>query len=172
MRTRLRVARPEPVFDTDAGIQAAVNAYGAELYGFACRALDDHGLAEEAVQEVFVRAWRASDRFDPSLGSLRTWLFAILRNVIIDAAILSLQHSFIVDNYQCGDPLQELEVNGAIAQKYRGPVGTGNGSTPVSGFIKDYEYDDRFRYRSPPYFLNPIDSAWDVIRSHEQVPAR
>ena len=86
MRTRLRVMRPEPVLDTDAGIQAAVNAYGAALYGFACRALDDHGLAEEAVQEVFVRAWRASDRFDPSLGSLRTWLFAILRNVIIDAA--------------------------------------------------------------------------------------
>lgn len=96
----------------------------------------------------------------------------IVRNVTIDAAILSLQHSFIVDNYQCGDPLQVLEVNGAIAQKYRGPVGTSSGGNPQSGFIKDYEYDDRFRYRSPPYFLNPIDSAWDVIRSHEQVPAR
>jgi len=31
-----------------------------------------------------VRAWRASARFDPTLGSLRGWLFAILRNVIID----------------------------------------------------------------------------------------
>ena len=78
--------RPQPVLDTDAGIQAAVNAYGAEMFGFARRALDDVGLAEEAVQEVFVRAWRAADRFDPSLGSLRAWLFAILRNVVIDTA--------------------------------------------------------------------------------------
>ena len=31
-----------------------------------------------------MRAWRASARFDPTLGSLRGWLFAILRNAIID----------------------------------------------------------------------------------------
>ena len=40
-------------------------------------------------------------------------------DVRIDAAILSLQHSFIVDNYNCGR-LGKLTVNGAIAQKYRG----------------------------------------------------
>ena len=40
--------------------------------------------AEEAVQDTFLRAWRAGDRFDPELGSLRTWLFAILRNVVVD----------------------------------------------------------------------------------------
>ncbi len=33
-----------------------------------------------------MRAWRASARFDPTLGSLRGWLFAILRNAIIDQA--------------------------------------------------------------------------------------
>jgi len=41
-------------------------------------------MAEEAVQETFLRAWRAGKRFDPEIGSLRTWLFAILRNVVID----------------------------------------------------------------------------------------
>ena len=105
------------------------------------------------------------------IGNVDSTNDPIVRNVTIDAAILSLQHSFIVDNYECGR-LGTLSVNGAIAQKYRGPVGTGSGSNPSTGFLKDYEYDDRFRYRSPPYFLNPIDSAWDVIRSHEQVPAR
>ena len=65
-------------------VRAAYAAHAAELYGFAVRSLGDAGLAEEAVQETFLRAWRAGDRFDPQLGSLRTWLFAILRNVVID----------------------------------------------------------------------------------------
>ena len=65
-------------------VREAYAAHATELYGFAVRSLGDPGLAEEAVQETFLRAWRAGDRFDPQLGSLRTWLFAILRNVVID----------------------------------------------------------------------------------------
>lgn len=65
-------------------VRDAYAAHAGELYGFAVRSLDDAGLAEEAVQETFVRAWRAGERFDPEIGSLRTWLFAILRNVVID----------------------------------------------------------------------------------------
>jgi RNA polymerase sigma-70 factor, ECF subfamily len=65
-------------------VREAYAAHSAELFGFAVRSLGDAGLAEEAVQETFLRAWRAGDRFDPQIGSLRTWLFAILRNVVID----------------------------------------------------------------------------------------
>ncbi|MFN0093091.1 MAG: sigma-70 family RNA polymerase sigma factor [Acidimicrobiales bacterium] len=65
-------------------LQGAYAEHGAELYRFALRSLGDRGLAEEAVQDTFLRAWRASERFDARVGSLRTWLFAILRNRIID----------------------------------------------------------------------------------------
>jgi RNA polymerase sigma-70 factor (ECF subfamily) len=65
-------------------VREAYAAHAGELYGFAARSLGDSGLAEEAVQETFLRAWRAGERFDPQIGSLRTWLFAILRNVVID----------------------------------------------------------------------------------------
>ena len=65
-------------------VREAYAAHSGELYGFAVRSLGDSGLAEEAVQETFLRAWRAGERFDPQIGSLRTWLFAILRNVVID----------------------------------------------------------------------------------------
>ena len=68
----------------DEGLRMAYRAHGTELYGMALRTLGDRGLAEEAVQETFVRAWSAGERFDPELGSLRTWLFAIGRNVVID----------------------------------------------------------------------------------------
>jgi len=59
-------------------------AHGAELYRFANRALRDAGAAQDVVQDTFLRAWRAADRYDPQLASLRTWLFSIARNVIVD----------------------------------------------------------------------------------------
>jgi RNA polymerase sigma-70 factor (ECF subfamily) len=59
---------------------------GGELYRMSHRALNDDGLAEEAVQETFLRAWRSADRYDPKRSSLRTWMFAIARNVTIDLA--------------------------------------------------------------------------------------
>lgn len=36
------------------------------------------------MQEVFLRAWRAADSYDARLGGVRTWLFTIVRNVVID----------------------------------------------------------------------------------------
>ena len=88
----------------------------------------------------------------------------------IDAAMLAIDHSFIVDNWYCGSSLGNLTVNGAIAQKYRGTVGTfGNSNT---GFIKDYNYDDRLRYRQPPHFLDPVQTGWRVVRQTEQTPPR
>jgi type II secretory pathway pseudopilin PulG len=85
----------------------------------------------------------------------------------IDAAILSLAHSFMVDNYMCGGSEGDLTVNGAIAQYYRGVVGTGNGTT---GYYKDYNYDDRLKIREPPNFLDPIKTSWRIVRSTEQKP--
>ncbi len=81
------------------------------------------------------------------------------------AAIVSVDHSFTVQNYTDGDPLGDLTVFGAIAQKYRGPVGTfyTSSGNPASGYDKDYNYDDRLRYISPPHFLDPVKSAWQVI---------
>lgn len=82
------------------------------------------------------------------------------RDAEIDAAILSVQHSFLVP--QWGRPwskgLDDLSVTGVIAQRFRGPVGTTSGS----GYLKDYVYDTRLQYLSPPKFLDPVASAWTV----------
>lgn len=86
-----------------------------------------------------------------------------LRDVKLWAAILSLNHSFTVQNFGYGqhNRLGQLSVFGAIAQKYRGPVGTG-GASPTTGYLKDYVYDQRLKYISPPHFMDPVNSAWHV----------
>jgi Tfp pilus assembly protein PilX len=93
-----------------------------------------------------------------------------MSNPRIDAAILAISHSFIVDHYDCGNPLGTLTVNGDISQKFRGPVGTFSGSGIVSGYTKDYNYDDRLRYLEPPHFLDPVQVAWHIQRETLDYP--
>ena len=81
-------------------------------------------------------------------------------NVTIDGAILTLAHSFFVDNYDCGGAFGTLTVHGAIAQKFRGIVGT---STP-SGYLKNYNYDNRLGLILPPYLFDLQNTQWGVNR--------
>jgi type II secretory pathway pseudopilin PulG len=83
-----------------------------------------------------------------------------LKNVTIEAALLAINHSFIVDNYNCGSSLGTLTVIGAIAQNYRGAVGTSGGT----GFLKNYNYDERLKTIEPPSFIEPVQSDWVVGR--------
>jgi hypothetical protein len=89
-------------------------------------------------------------------------------SITIQAAILAIKHSFIVDNWYCGSSLGTLTVDGAIAQVYRGPVGTSGGT----GYIKNYTYNDRLRFQEPPFFIDPVQSSWKIVRQNEQIPAR
>jgi hypothetical protein len=111
------------------------------------------------IADNFVRAYHPCSSSGTNLPGTET-------NIQIDAAILSLQHSFTVDEYDCGAQLGTLTVNGAIAQKFRGPVGQ-FGSSP-HGYTKNYNYDDRLLYRSPPFFLDPVQSAWRTVSYTEE----
>ncbi len=82
----------------------------------------------------------------------------------LSAAILSVTHSFRVQNYQYGNDLGRLNLTGAIGQKFRGIVGV----IGSSGFTKNYVYDNRLKYASPPKFLDPVQSAYQVASYSEQ----
>ncbi len=69
---------------TGDALRALYRTYAGELLGFALNALGERGAAEEIVQEVFTRAWRHAERYDPDRGSVRTWLYQIARHAIID----------------------------------------------------------------------------------------
>jgi RNA polymerase sigma-70 factor (ECF subfamily) len=117
------VVEPECAEAADeAGLHRAFLAHGSELFGFARRALDDASAAEEVVQETFVRAWRARHRFDPKLGSLRTWLFAIERNVVIDQArarALRRTEPLVEDVVSNGDDLEQAMVGWQVEEGVR-----------------------------------------------------
>lgn len=57
--------------------------YGRLVYAVAFRVLGRHDLAEDAVQQTFVRAWQAADRLDASRDPA-AWLATISKRVAID----------------------------------------------------------------------------------------
>ncbi|MCX4095365.1 RNA polymerase sigma factor [Nocardia sp. alder85J] len=69
---------------TESGLASILATEQALLHWRAFRRLGDTGLAEHAVQETLLRAWRACATYDPARGSVRTWLLSIERNVLTD----------------------------------------------------------------------------------------
>ncbi|GAA4354073.1 hypothetical protein GCM10023145_21430 [Angustibacter luteus] len=87
-------------------------------------------------------------------------------NRFVYASIQTLQHSFWVQTYNQGDKLGKLSVRGSIAQRWRGAVGT-SGNT---GYTKDYKYDPRLKFSSPPYFPQWTNATWSAATTGELKP--
>lgn len=92
----------------------------------------------------------------------------------IDAAILSVARSFLVQNWDqgaavsvMGNDASKLTIKDAIAQKHRGPVGTGGATSIATGYLKNYIYDPRLMTLPPPYFLKPVSAPWGVSKLSE-----
>lgn len=58
--------------------------YARRVYGFGVRLLGDRQLAEELVQETFVRLWRSAASFDPQRGSVTAFVLTMARRLAID----------------------------------------------------------------------------------------
>jgi RNA polymerase sigma-70 factor, ECF subfamily len=70
--------------DLGAPLAELYRRYASRLYGFGLKLLGDAGLAEELVQECFVRLWRTAGRFDAGKASVGTYLFTIARSLAVD----------------------------------------------------------------------------------------
>jgi RNA polymerase sigma-70 factor, ECF subfamily len=73
----------EQIAAGDAGfpVSELYRRYGRRLYRYGVQTLGNDGLAEEMIQECFVRLWRTTGRFDPAKASVRTYLLVMARSV-------------------------------------------------------------------------------------------
>lgn len=60
------------------------DAYSGALYGIVLRIVQAPELAQQVIQDTFVKVWRNSASYDSSKGRLFTWLANIARNTAID----------------------------------------------------------------------------------------
>ncbi len=80
----------------------------------------------------------------------------------INAALLAVNNSIRVQSHDRGGRLGTLRIFGAMGQSFRGTVGTARNGNLRNGYLKDYNYDYRLKYQSPPHFLDPVQSAFAI----------
>jgi RNA polymerase sigma factor (sigma-70 family) len=69
----------------ESGLRLLYDYYSQALYGIIFRIVSDQELAEDLLQDAFVKIWKNIDSYDASKGRLYTWLLNIARNTAIDA---------------------------------------------------------------------------------------
>jgi RNA polymerase sigma-70 factor, ECF subfamily len=67
-----------------AAFERLYQATRAKLYGAALRILRRADLADEVIQETYLKVWSSAGQFDPAIASPITWMVAIARNRAID----------------------------------------------------------------------------------------
>jgi len=92
-----------------------VDAYWQRLFGYALRATGNNDLAQDLVQETFLRIVQRLDRYDDQ-GKFEAWLFRILVNLVRDHGRAQSRHptqSTVVDNSgQPGDMTDDMAIHG------------------------------------------------------------
>src|SRR3954454_19699772 len=70
--------------EVEAALSTLYDRYSRTVFGVGLKLLGDRSLAEELIQEVFLKVWRSSRTFDSSRASFSTWLYRVTRNVALD----------------------------------------------------------------------------------------
>jgi RNA polymerase sigma factor (sigma-70 family) len=96
------------------GIAILYDRYAGSLFGVLYRLLHSHELAEDALQETFVKIWTGFDLYDASRGRLFTWMVNIARNVALDK-IKSKDYRNALKNQEIGGLVRLVEEQTSIS---------------------------------------------------------
>jgi RNA polymerase sigma-70 factor (ECF subfamily) len=68
----------------EGALETLYDRYGGLVFTLALRVVGDRELAQEVMQDVFLRCWRGAEYYDPARGSAAAWLMGVARNRAID----------------------------------------------------------------------------------------
>lgn len=69
---------------SEAALATLYDRHAPTVFRVVMRLTSDRAIAEEVVQEVFLVSWNRAELFDPTLGSVSTWLYTVARNRALD----------------------------------------------------------------------------------------
>ncbi len=99
--------------------------YSGLVYSVALRVVKQPDLAEDVLQEVFLRLWQAPERFEENRGALASWLTVVTRNRGIDAMRKQKPQEDIADLSLASDQNVEDEARQAqLRTRVEGVLGT------------------------------------------------
>jgi RNA polymerase sigma-70 factor (ECF subfamily) len=102
----------------DEALAELYDRFGRVAYGLALRVLRDEALAEDAVQEAFLTAWRTADTFMPERAKASTWLLTLVHRRAVD--LVRREERRRTDPIEAaGDPVGEGAVDDAVWLRYQ-----------------------------------------------------
>ncbi|SDM30781.1 RNA polymerase sigma-70 factor, ECF subfamily [Daejeonella rubra] len=88
LKTKITLSEPELVHAIQkkdkSGAEALYDMYSSSLYGVIFRIVQHEEIAEDLLQDTFIRIWNSFSSYDASKGRLFTWMVNVARNIAID----------------------------------------------------------------------------------------
>src|SRR5437763_16628311 len=123
MRSECDLARP-------AVFRQAYAAHHRSMYAAAFRVLGDAALAQDAVQDVFLRLWRRPEAFDPARGELGAYLRLMARSRALDLWREGQVRGRAADRLKVVTGAEEAREDAPLPADERGAVRTAVGRLP------------------------------------------
>jgi RNA polymerase sigma-70 factor (ECF subfamily) len=96
------------------GMEILYDNYSSALYGVIHRIIQDDAIAEDVLQETFLKIWNNFGQYDPGKGRLFTWMVNIARNMAIDK-VRSKEFSQKQKNHPLSDSVSVVDFNSQAA---------------------------------------------------------